>query len=653
MRRIFHLSIISPSHAWLASALAANVPRMDTLACPPFSEGNDQIPQHSNLVYSLSAACPALDQIKNDLDAGRDIIIWNGLPGPQSYACFYQSLKANGLADLARISPCFIIGSPAAFLEYCCHCNGSLAAERIEKSFAGITSIPKFLTVAIEEWGRENVVLLEDPAVGSSRANAMRLGEKLLSACGHEWPGVQPHGVGHGAYFNNADAVRILQGMSVRGNAWPQLDEQAFLDTLGRLDHEWGFTPWLPLDFRKAHRTSLERLGAEMESLLGFAPGSLRDPDGYWLEESAAGGLPLPTDKLEQFAALLPQEVAEPLLARYVNDSHLLEEDQKALQTALQKKDSFSHIGAVSEMPTLTVLTMTRDHEKYIAQCMDSVLEQKTNFPVRHIVLDHYSKDGTQDIINSYAAKYPSIKLVLFKDYLQTKSNVYELLHRCRSEYAALCDGDDYFCSPHKLQKQVDFLRDNPQYSLVFHPVAVTFEDGRATAVFPGPSLLPRGIRKTYYLADLVKGNFIQTNSVVYRWRFREGLPEWFNCEVCPGDWYWHLLHAERGKIGFLPEIMSVYRRHANALFVDSFRDPLKHRQKLGMAELNAYHVYNEHFQGRYFQPLARLAANVFANYLEIGMQTKDTSLFDAAVTGYPDFARYFVKNYCRKTREV
>lgn len=298
------------------------------------------------------------------------------------------------------------------------------------------------------------------------------------------------------------------------------------------------------------------------------------------------------------------------------------------------------------EAPLLTVLTLTRDHEKYIGSCIDSVLTQKTTFPVRHVIVDDVSTDGTRPILERYARKHPSICPVFMAKGRSVGDNVRALFSRCSSTYAALCDGDDYFSDNEKLQRQVDFLEANPDCSICFHPVIVHFENRtHVDFIFPPPKMLPRSMGKRYYLADLAKGNFIQTNSVVYRWRFREGVPDWFRGDICPGDWYWHMLHAETGKIGFMPRIMSVYRRHGSAMYMDSFSRPDKHWRNHGMDELRAFHVFNEHFNGRYFRPLSRLANQVLASFLADKMAGIDTGLFDEACTAFPEFGVEFLKN--------
>ncbi len=212
-----------------------------------------------------------------------------------------------------------------------------------------------------------------------------------------------------------------------------------------------------------------------------------------------------------------------------------------------------------------------------------------------------------------------------------------------RTPYVALCDGDDYFTDPYKLQTQVDFMEAHPECGLCFHPVKVVYEDGSGRErIYPPLEEMPRGVREFYYLADLMRVNFIQTNSVMYRWRFTEGLPDWFVPDLVPGDWYWHLLHAETGKIGFINKVMSVYRRHTASLFYASEISPKANRLKHGLSELRSYDVINKHFKGRYAKVLQPLANNVFANFLEHYMETGDNGPLTTANERFPELAKVF-----------
>ena len=297
----------------------------------------------------------------------------------------------------------------------------------------------------------------------------------------------------------------------------------------------------------------------------------------------------------------------------------------------------------------VSVLTLAYRHEKYIANCIESVLAQKTSFPVEHIIVDDGSDDKTTEIIDAYAQKHPHIHPV----YLERRrnfNNVRYLFAACHSPYAALCDGDDYYTDPLKLQTQADFLDANPDCALCFHPVQVVYEDGSKPGhIYPPLEQLPRGIKPFYYLSDLLKCNLIQTNSVMYRWRFKDGLPAWFRPDCCPGDWYWHLLHAEQGKIGFINKVMSVYRRHQEGIYYLSEVDRLKHRARVGQEEIEVYDVINRHFGRKYESILLDLVNGVFADCLMYDSHRAEEDgaepILPKLVDMYPDFARHFLNS--------
>lgn len=341
-----------------------------------------------------------------------------------------------------------------------------------------------------------------------------------------------------------------------------------------------------------------------------------------------------------------PQHMARLLLSEIDNHADLSAK-QRLLAAALQDVCR-AHVFSVGPVwppspAKVTVLTLTRNQKEMISVTMDSVLAQRTNFPVEHMVVDDCSVDGTQDVIAAYAEKYEQIKPVFLRQKSRRGQNVTALFSRCRSPYVALCDGDDYFSDPLKLQTQVDFMEAHPECGLCFHPVKVIYEDGSGRErLYPPLEEMPRGVREFYYLSDLLRVNFIQTNSVMYRWRFTQGLPEWFVPDLVPGDWYWHLLHAERGKIGFINKVMSVYRRHTASLFYASEISPKANRLKHGLSELRTYDVINRHFKGRYAKVLQSLANNVFANLLEHSMQTGEDTLLTVAKERFPELAREF-----------
>lgn len=209
----------------------------------------------------------------------------------------------------------------------------------------------------------------------------------------------------------------------------------------------------------------------------------------------------------------------------------------------------------------VSILCLTYNHEKYIKKCIDSFLMQETKFEFEILIHDDASTDGTQEIIKNYKKMYPKIIKPIYQKENQfskgVRPTVKYQLPRVKGEYIALCEGDDYWTDTSKLQRQVDFLDKHKDYSLCFHPVCIMHEGGEVKE-----TIFPDG-KPELSIRALLRGNYIQTNSVMYR---RQGYKN-FATDVMPGDWYMHLYHAQFGKIGYINKVMSVYRRHSGGLW--------------------------------------------------------------------------------------
>ena len=204
---------------------------------------------------------------------------------------------------------------------------------------------------------------------------------------------------------------------------------------------------------------------------------------------------------------------------------------------------------------------ITYNHVNFIKDCLDSILMQKTNFDFEIIVGDDLSTDGTREILMKYANLYPN----LFKLNLRHKrgigvpgkENFVSTLKMCKGEYISLCDGDDYWTDPYKLQKQVDFLEGNPEYALCFHPVKILEETGKIVNDYL--TSIPINFESIAKLAEY--GNYIHTPTVLFR-NVLQKIPSEF--EYSPvGDYFLYLLISEYGKIGQLTEKMAIYRHNS------------------------------------------------------------------------------------------
>lgn len=120
--------------------------------------------------------------------------------------------------------------------------------------------------------------------------------------------------------------------------------------------------------------------------------------------------------------------------------------------------------------PLLSIVTITYNHELYIRKCIEGVLMQQVNFPIEFIIAEDCSTDGTLAVCKGYAEKYPDlIKLITSENNVGAIVNERRAMKAAKGKYIAFCEGDDYWTDPLKLQKQVDFLEENPEYSVTFH----------------------------------------------------------------------------------------------------------------------------------------------------------------------------------------
>jgi glycosyltransferase involved in cell wall biosynthesis len=222
--------------------------------------------------------------------------------------------------------------------------------------------------------------------------------------------------------------------------------------------------------------------------------------------------------------------------------------------------------------PRVSILISTYNHQKYINQCIDSILMQDVIFAYEIVIGDDGSSDGTRETVLSLRERFPDRIRVLLTDKsdserdrangLGGKTNFTNALKACRGQYVAWLDSDDYWTNPSKLQKQVDFLDAHPECAICFHDVELVYDDGSRKLW----SEQHRNQKARSGIEDLLADNFMQSCSVMFRNRLIGELPDWFYTSKV-GDWPLHIMNAQHGKIGYLTDVMAAYRIHSQGFW--------------------------------------------------------------------------------------
>ena len=209
----------------------------------------------------------------------------------------------------------------------------------------------------------------------------------------------------------------------------------------------------------------------------------------------------------------------------------------------------------------ISACIITYNHEDFLRFCLEAAINQKVDFEYEIVIGEDNSTDRTRLICIEYAAKYPDlIRFCPREKNLGMAGNWEKTIQNCKGRYIALCEGDDYWTDPLKLQKQVDFLEANPDYVMCFHQIKILKIDG--TIVEDFITIVPE---EHETIEDCARfGNYIHTPSVVYRNVLSE-LP--FEFKLSPiGDYFLYMMLAEHGKIKYIKEKMAVYRHGVGIL---------------------------------------------------------------------------------------
>lgn len=261
-----------------------------------------------------------------------------------------------------------------------------------------------------------------------------------------------------------------------------------------------------------------------------------------------------------------------------------------------------------NKTPLVSIICVTYNHEAYIEKALQGFVCQITDFPYEVIVADDCSKDSNPDIIKKFADLYPTIIQPIFQaKNVGSNSNYYDAVSRAKGEFIATCDGDDYWTDEHKLQKQVDFLKTHPDFSICCHPFVQHYVDGSMADRILSPwDFVTSSVKDQGYLTidDLISINPIGSMSAMYRWNLVQKLPAWMKGHPV-ADLIMHMLHADKGKIGVLDDVMAVYQRHSSGVWYNNEQQEHQDQFAKSMADMfididyALENKHNEKFQAK------------------------------------------------------
>lgn len=226
----------------------------------------------------------------------------------------------------------------------------------------------------------------------------------------------------------------------------------------------------------------------------------------------------------------------------------------------------------------LSVAILFYNQVKYVEECLDSVLRQKTTFPFEMVIADDGSTDGTRDKLTAYQQRFPDkIKLIFNEKNLGLLLNRNKAYENCQGDYIALLDGDDYFLGETRLQEQVDFLDNNPDYGVVYGDKHIWIEGKGIKALSSNVQNKPNAPEGHVYEA-LIDKCFLVIATTLFRRELvlkHADLVKWHELGFKMDDYPMWLEFAQVTKFHYIDKPLAVYRFFASSLSRSSDKNAL------------------------------------------------------------------------------
>ncbi len=273
----------------------------------------------------------------------------------------------------------------------------------------------------------------------------------------------------------------------------------------------------------------------------------------------------------------------------------------------------------------VSISCITYNHENYIAEAIDSFLMQKTTFNYEILIHDDASTDRTADIIREYENSYPDKIKVIYQKENQYSKGITRIGYtyndsRAQGKYIALCEGDDYWIDPNKLQKQIEYLESNPTCAMCVHASRRVSINGKEVQPILGLSDNKNQILR---LED-IGYKFFATASRVYRKDFLKNPPSWFFL-TDSGDKASYLLLMSRGYCYYMQDVMCAYRIGVPGSSNDRLmKKNIKEKKKYYDERINVFEAFNSYTGFKYKSVINRNLLNLIVTRISL-----ESNLFD------------------------
>ncbi|MBW9158440.1 glycosyltransferase [Clostridium tagluense] len=224
-----------------------------------------------------------------------------------------------------------------------------------------------------------------------------------------------------------------------------------------------------------------------------------------------------------------------------------------------------------TKIPTVAIGILTYNHEKYIEECLDGIFFQKGEFSKNVFIVDDCSTDSTYEKICHYLKQYENklkdfnIKIVrndLNKGVVKTFQSLVNMTKGF--DYVSFCEGDDYWVNPNRVKSHIDFLKNNPECCMSFNQAYVLWQN---TRVFEESVIHCDLNKRVYNIDDGIKVNIVGNQSCAfYDGRIIDLIPDSL-FEVFIGDWMFNMFCATFGDIGYISDVMTIYRKHPGGIW--------------------------------------------------------------------------------------